>query len=254
MDYGCIYNEFIKDRRAKEAALTGYSERHHILPRCLGGSDEKENLINLTAEDHYFAHLLLARIHGARLASALYLLVLSVESNWNRRYSTRRNYGFGKRLAARLKAAHWAGSENPLFNAEVYRWINYRTGATENATLFEMHRKYGCGRATWSGVLSGHSPSVKGWMPADRATTHKASQKGQVFHFVNRDGREFTGTQSEFAAANNINFASTSRVVRERSVTRCGWRRKGVTDRPANYAKDGLPARQRREVNGIATG
>jgi hypothetical protein len=30
-----------------------YYENHHILPKCLGGSDEKENLVLLTAREHY---------------------------------------------------------------------------------------------------------------------------------------------------------------------------------------------------------
>lgn len=38
----------------------GYKERHHIVPRCLGGSDDKSNLIDLYAEEHYLAHKLLA--------------------------------------------------------------------------------------------------------------------------------------------------------------------------------------------------
>lgn len=35
-----------------------YLETHHILPRSLGGKDTKENLVNLTAREHFLAHLL----------------------------------------------------------------------------------------------------------------------------------------------------------------------------------------------------
>lgn len=37
-----------------------YSERHHIIPRCMGGSDEDSNLIYLTLQEHFIAHKLLA--------------------------------------------------------------------------------------------------------------------------------------------------------------------------------------------------
>lgn len=37
-----------------------YSERHHIVPVCMGGSDEEENLIYLTYKEHFIAHKLLA--------------------------------------------------------------------------------------------------------------------------------------------------------------------------------------------------
>jgi len=37
-----------------------YMERHHIIPRTLNGSNEDSNLIWLYAEEHYYAHKLLA--------------------------------------------------------------------------------------------------------------------------------------------------------------------------------------------------
>jgi hypothetical protein len=43
--------------------LDGYFETHHIIPRCLGGSDDPKNLINLTAREHFIAHLCLVRIY-----------------------------------------------------------------------------------------------------------------------------------------------------------------------------------------------
>lgn len=70
MNYQSIYSDFIADRRTKEAALIAsgaYSERHHILPRAHAGDDTPTNLIRLTPEDHFFAHLLLAKIHGGSM-------------------------------------------------------------------------------------------------------------------------------------------------------------------------------------------
>tara|TARA_R110002074_G_scaffold125024_2_gene261892 strand:- start:11686 stop:12546 length:861 start_codon:yes stop_codon:yes gene_type:complete len=64
MNYQKIYNDFITDRRSKEYTLTKgsiYSERHHILPKCKGGGDDKENIIRLTYRDHIFAHALLLK-------------------------------------------------------------------------------------------------------------------------------------------------------------------------------------------------
>lgn len=42
---------------------TQYSEIHHIIPKCMGGGDSSDNLVRLSAEAHYTAHLLLAKIH-----------------------------------------------------------------------------------------------------------------------------------------------------------------------------------------------
>lgn len=51
-----------------------YVEEHHILPVCLGGSDNKNNLVYLTAREHFIAHALLARIHGGKTWSASYYM------------------------------------------------------------------------------------------------------------------------------------------------------------------------------------
>jgi hypothetical protein len=60
MDYSKQYNLLME--RAKDRVLEVYSENHHIIPKCLGGSDDKSNMARLTAEEHYVAHQLLTRI------------------------------------------------------------------------------------------------------------------------------------------------------------------------------------------------
>lgn len=72
MDYQRIYDAFIVDRLAKFPSKSKHPhrERHHIVPKCLKGMNDPENLVSLTYSDHMFVHLLLARIHGGKLAIA----------------------------------------------------------------------------------------------------------------------------------------------------------------------------------------
>lgn len=60
MNYQAVYDRLIA--RSLNRTLEGYSEKHHILPRCMGGGDEKENFATLTAREHFTAHLLLCKI------------------------------------------------------------------------------------------------------------------------------------------------------------------------------------------------
>ena len=46
---------------AKIRNKTGYTERHHIVPRSLGGTDDLSNLVRLTAREHFICHLLLTK-------------------------------------------------------------------------------------------------------------------------------------------------------------------------------------------------
>ncbi len=59
MDYLRVYTNLIE--RARTRTLEGYKENHHILPRCLGGSNDAINLVNLTAREHLIAHMVLAK-------------------------------------------------------------------------------------------------------------------------------------------------------------------------------------------------
>lgn len=59
---GMSYKEYIEkilNNRSNERAADGYQEKHHIVPKCLGGTNDDENLIWLYAEEHYYAHKLL---------------------------------------------------------------------------------------------------------------------------------------------------------------------------------------------------
>ena len=48
--------------QAKSRTTTGYTENHHIIPRSLGGSDDADNLVVLTAREHFLCHWLLTKM------------------------------------------------------------------------------------------------------------------------------------------------------------------------------------------------
>jgi len=58
MNYQKIY-----ERLTAKDMIAGYTERHHVIPRCMGGSDDSSNLVSLTPEAHYVAHQLLVKIY-----------------------------------------------------------------------------------------------------------------------------------------------------------------------------------------------
>ena len=74
MNYQKVYDDLIAKRLAKplkkvrvnsrEKLFDGvYTETHHIQPLSLGGLDSKENLVELSAREHFIAHKLLFRIY-----------------------------------------------------------------------------------------------------------------------------------------------------------------------------------------------
>lgn len=61
------YDALMDRAKAREIPAC-YTERHHIVPRSLGGVDCKANLVRLTYREHFIAHWLLTKLHkGANL-------------------------------------------------------------------------------------------------------------------------------------------------------------------------------------------
>ncbi len=54
------YNNIITN--AQNRAIFGYTEKHHIIPKSLGGTNDPINLVALTAREHFICHLLLTKM------------------------------------------------------------------------------------------------------------------------------------------------------------------------------------------------
>lgn len=66
MNYELVYRQLITkglERGLDKKKLDFYTERHHIIPRCMKGSDDDSNIVLLTAREHYIAHKLLIYIY-----------------------------------------------------------------------------------------------------------------------------------------------------------------------------------------------
>ena len=61
MNYQIIYDNLIN--QAKNRLVDGYTEKHHILPKSMGGSNQAFNIVKLTAREHFLAHWLLFKIY-----------------------------------------------------------------------------------------------------------------------------------------------------------------------------------------------
>jgi hypothetical protein len=63
MNYQKVYDSLIEKAKVR-ISLEGYFESHHIVPKSMNGTDDENNLVNLTAREHFVAHYLLAKIYG----------------------------------------------------------------------------------------------------------------------------------------------------------------------------------------------
>ena len=68
----------------------GYSERHHIIPKSLGGSNEQSNIVTLSAREHFVCHRLLTKmvsgINKRKMSYAVWLLCNAKNSTQQKRH------------------------------------------------------------------------------------------------------------------------------------------------------------------------
>ena len=76
---------------AKQRISEGYTELHHIIPQSMGGSNDKENLVELTAREHFICHWLLIKMtEGKDRSKMLYALNgMKAENRYQQRYHTK---------------------------------------------------------------------------------------------------------------------------------------------------------------------
>lgn len=77
-------------KRAQTRIITGYTEKHHIIPRSLGGTNDQSNLVRLTAKEHFVCHLLLTKMTEGKFKRSMCYAVWQM-TNINGR-TTRERY------------------------------------------------------------------------------------------------------------------------------------------------------------------
>ena len=80
---------------AKASPNKEYTEKHHIIPKCLGGADNNSNLIKLTGRQHFICHWLLTRmVTGAEKHKMIFAVnrMLSISKKQSRYKITGRKY------------------------------------------------------------------------------------------------------------------------------------------------------------------
>lgn len=96
MNYQKHYDLLI--HRSKNRIIDGYVEKHHIIPKCIGGSDTLSNIAILTPEEHYLAHLLLIKIYPTERKLVFAALMMSVNNKKQGRNN--KSYGWVRRKCA----------------------------------------------------------------------------------------------------------------------------------------------------------
>lgn len=232
MNYKRIYEELIADRLIHQPHEDSYAEIHHILPRCLGGSNEPSNLIRLTPEDHFFAHLLLAKHHNTHETWAGVMIMHERKARKTITYSrSRKEYGWARRRYGELCQEKYLGESNPNYKPETIDLKNH-DGIVHSRTRLEWS-DIGIPHAALCLVMTGKRKSYHGWrLPITDAIGNIKGSDPKIDRtirsWVHLDGRKESCTAYDLASRHNLRRTDITEVAAGRNKQAFGWHIEGA--------------------------
>lgn len=171
MNYQKIYNDIIgkaKVRGWTRKTAGVYVEKHHITPRSLGGNNAPDNLVFLTAREHFLAHWLLYKfVEGRNKIKMARAWIRMCHSNkFVIRYS--KHYE-----NARLALADEMRKNNPMKNPDVASKVSDKLKGlmvgSKNSFFGKKHTQ-----STLSAISGdNHYTKKETWQPVELTQEHK---------------------------------------------------------------------------------
>jgi hypothetical protein len=243
LDYQRIYSAFIASRKAIEHTHEGYTEKHHIVPRSLGGSDDRENLVKLTPEDHFFAHLLLAKATNSAKAWAACMILAGARKSGRRPEDVRRGLVRHRKVFA-LVRRQWAEASRgeAAANADltIYTFF-HKDGGKFTGTRIAFSSFTGIPSVNRDPLVRGEVSSSFGWAMSidvassiDRVKTEKATAAGKMLRgyirdkkvypfFRESDGLLMVARQSAMVKLGYISNTGVSSLCMGKRFSASGW-------------------------------
>ncbi len=152
--YNSIINLAKSQQRNKDNNI--YFESHHIIPKCMGGTNGKENLVLLTGREHFICHLLLCKMveyksqEYFKLVNAiLYFKGQNIKCNKNRYISSymyehyrimsskfkKENYNREKDIARRNKISASMKIVNANRDKSLFKTSEWKEKCSKNGKL-----------------------------------------------------------------------------------------------------------------------
>ena len=160
MNYKNIYYKIIE--KAKEENINGkrnigYFEKHHIQPKSLGGNNNIENLVKLTAREHFICHWLLVKMYNKgtlernKMLCALWKMQQTPNTN-NKRYINSRAYEKLRVEYSKFISLNQTGNKNSQYGSSWY--TNRNTGECKKFKTIPNTNCWVKGRNLFNGEYS----------------------------------------------------------------------------------------------------
>lgn len=192
MNYKKIYNQLCSINHNE-----GYGEVHHIIPTCMGGSNDKSNLVRLSAKGHYIAHWLLVKIYPSnRKLQFAFKIMNHKNSNQTNRYKS----AIGYESARKIHSKNMSGKGNPMYGIKLKGSKNPNFGK--------------------KGILSPNFGKKRSDETRKRISEAKMGMKNSEEHIANmskakKNDPRYKGAEHPMAKVANIYEYKTNKIIAE---------------------------------------
>ena len=146
------YNHIVSNAQSRILSNEIYVERHHIIPRSLGGDNKNLNIVKLTPREHFICHLLLTKMTTGndlfKMKHALNMLMNAKNIGKGRYVPTSRIYQYVKKCHSDAIKEGWTEEKrkkhseslvkynstvdknSPEYNSRITKIIEYQKSKT----------------------------------------------------------------------------------------------------------------------------
>lgn len=194
-------------QRAVDQDTNSYTELHHIIPKALGGDNSPDNLVKLSAREHFICHLLLTKmVQGIYKQKMFFALSMMTAKNKNqhRTYKiTSRTFETIRKELSEAMKEHWTdelrlkksqsmkGDKNPFFDKhhseETLLKLKSRRVSSETRTQLSISAKERF--KDQSGTFLGKTHSEDTCKKMSTSASKPKSNKWKLSASLNRKGR-----------------------------------------------------------------
>jgi len=187
----------------KNTIVEGYVEKHHIMPKCLGGSNDISNLVALPPRAHYIAHYLLWKMYPENKKIAQAFGMMAVNNPYQHRVINSRFYELGKIARSKaLKGEKFSEERKqkmrvPKKSTDAYKKM--KNGAGNKGKKYRPREKEHIDNLR----------SAASWYYEKRKNDTKEKMKIYREEFINSGM-----TRKEFAELKDVNYVTMKRYLK----------------------------------------
>jgi hypothetical protein len=142
LNYTKIYNALVEKAKLRgldKSKVSFYTEAHHIVPVCIGGTNESSNFVLFSGREHFLAHMLLWKAHPENISLMRAAHIMS--SRWTNDIAGNSHSGINSKVYSKLREEYskavsiqCSGENNPMFGVTHPPEVMERIKATRKET------------------------------------------------------------------------------------------------------------------------